>query len=216
MSCDWPSLQRPCYWSEMCWRAIGSLFEVYDRECAGISGTKETASGQHELLQRPFADLRFQHHALRYAKEEESAAATRHDVTEHARWPQPWSCRASGWQPGITAFLSLCFYVVVTHSVIRECGYISRRQIFGTMCHIYCSPQSVERSTESCFKRTSTKRKAPPPPALTSGAPPDDAAQHRSVTGWLENVRCVLNRKNSKNALAFVNFSRGFWVKNCF
>ncbi|XP_057192061.1 cordon-bleu protein-like 1b isoform X1 [Triplophysa rosa] len=44
------------------------------------------------------------------------------------------------------------------------------------------APLSSVPSTESCFKRTSTKRKAPPPPALSAGAPPDEAAQDRSVT----------------------------------
>ncbi|KAA0715442.1 Cordon-bleu protein-like 1 [Triplophysa tibetana] len=44
------------------------------------------------------------------------------------------------------------------------------------------APLSSGPSTESCFKRTSTKRKAPPPPPLSAGAPPDEAPQDRSVT----------------------------------
>lgn len=66
-----------------------SVVKVYDRECTGISSAQEAEAGQHEFLQRAFIDyIRFQHHALRHAKEKTSSVAAEHDVTEHAYQPR--------------------------------------------------------------------------------------------------------------------------------
>lgn len=62
-----------------------SVVKVYDRECTSISSAQEAEASQHEFLQRAFAHyIRFQHHALRHAKEKTSPVATEHDVPEHA------------------------------------------------------------------------------------------------------------------------------------
>lgn len=219
MSCDWLSLQRPCYWWEVRWRAIGCL--------SLKSMTVSAPASPVQRKQRPVSMSSFSAHSPTYDSNtmpsdmpkkrraplppDMMSQSMPADLSHHQGNPEP-AGHLDGNQVSVKHFFINSWLVSSGNAVsFHTAKYLELSVIFiadPPSAFQSVSPLSSGPSTESCFRRTSTKRKAPPPPTLSAEAPPDETAQDGSVTGRLENVRRVLNRKNPRNVLT------GFWVKN--